>query len=134
MSEFQARGADVVGCSIDSRFSHKAWAEVSRNKGGIQGIQIPLLEDLTKQISRDYGVLVEATGIALRGTFIVNPDGVVVHESVNFFPVGRNVEEVLRTIDGFQEAAKGAVCPIGWTKGKESINPKEAGKYFEKVK
>ena len=134
MSEFQSRGAEVVGCSIDSRFSHKAWAEVPRNKGGLQGLQIPVLEDLTKQISRDYGVLVEAAGIALRGTFLINPDGLVVHESVNLFPVGRNVQEVLRTIDAFQEAAKGAVCPIGWTKGKESINPKEAAKYFEKVK
>ncbi len=89
---------------------------------------------MTKTISRDYGVLDEAKGIALRGTFVVNPEGMVVSETVNFFPVGRNVDEALRTIDAFQEAAKGAVCPIGWTKGKESINPKEAAKYFEKVK
>jgi alkyl hydroperoxide reductase subunit AhpC len=107
---------------------------VPRNKGGIAGLQIPLLQDLTKQISRDYGVLEEAIGIALRGTFIVNPDGVVAHESVNFLPVGRNVEEVLRTIDGFQEAAKGAVCPMGWKKGQASINPKEAAKYFANLK
>ena len=123
-----------MGASCDSHYSHKGWAEVARNKGGIAGCQVPILGDFTKTIARDYGVLFEANGISLRGTFIVNPEGQVVSESVNFFPVGRNVDEALRTIDAFQEAAKGAVCPVGWTKGKESINPKEASKYFEKVK
>ena len=134
MSEFQQRGAEVVGVSCDSHYSHKAWAEVPRNKGGIAGINVPLIGDFTKTIARDYGVLFEANQISLRGTFIIDPDGVIKSESVNFFPVGRNVDEALRTIDAFQEAAKGAVCPVGWQKGKESINPKEAGKYFEKVK
>ena len=134
MSEFQSRGAEVVGVSCDSHYSHKAWAEVPRNKGGIAGINVPLIGDFTKTIARDYGVLFEANQISLRGTFIIDPDGVIKSEAVNFFPVGRNVDEALRTIDAFQEAAKGAVCPIGWTKGKESINPKEAAKYFEKVK
>lgn len=124
----------MLGCSIDSQYSHKAWADVPRSKGGIAGLNIPLLADVTKTISRDFGVLDEAKGIALRGTFVINPEGMVVSETVNFFPVGRNVDEALRTIDAFQEAAKGAVCPIGWTKGKESINPKEASKYFEKIK
>jgi peroxiredoxin (alkyl hydroperoxide reductase subunit C) len=123
-----------VGVSCDSNYSHKAWAETPRNKGGIAGLQVPLVGDFTKTIARDYGVLFEANGISLRGTFIVNPEGTVVSESVNFFPVGRNVEEALRTIDAFQEAGKGQVCPVGWSKGKESINPKEAGRYFEKVK
>ena len=123
-----------MGVSCDSNYSHKAWAEIPRNKGGIAGINLPLIGDFTKTIARDYGVLFEANGISLRGTFVIDPDGVVKSESVNFFPVGRNVEEALRTVDAFQEAAKGAVCPMGWTKGKESINPKEAGKYFEKLK
>ena len=134
MSEFQGRGAEIVGVSCDSNYSHKAWAEIPRNKGGIAGINVPLIGDFTKTIARDYGVLFEANGISLRGTFIIDPEGVVKSESVNFFPVGRNVEEALRTVDAFQEAAKGAVCPMGWTKGKESINPKEAAKYFEKLK
>ena len=134
MSEFQQRGAEVVGSSCDSHYSHKAWAEVPRNKGGIAGINVPLIGDFTKTIARDYGVLFEANQISLRGTFIIDPDGVIKSESVNFFPVGRNVDEALRTIDAFQEAAKGAVCPVGWSKGKESINPKEAAKFFEKVK
>ena len=120
--------------STDSAFSHKAWADVPRNKGGIQGIKTPVLGDFTKTISRDYGVLFEANGAALRGTFIINPEGTVVHSSVNFFPVGRSVSEVLRTVEAFQEAGKGVVCPIDWSKGKDTINPKEAGKYFEKVK
>jgi alkyl hydroperoxide reductase subunit AhpC len=134
LPEFQQRGAEIVGCSIDSQYSHKAWYETARNKGGIAGVNLPLLADITKTISRDYGVLDEAKGIALRGTFIINDQGTVVSETINFFPVGRNVEEALRTVDAFQEAAKGVVCPMGWTKGKEAINPKEAAKYFEKVK
>jgi len=134
LSEFQQRGAEIVGCSIDSQYSHKAWYETPRNKGGIAGVNVPILADVTKTIARDYGVLDEAKGIALRGTFIVNEQGTVVSETVNFFPVGRNVEEALRTVDAFQEAAKGVVCPMGWSKGKETINPKEASKFFEKVK
>ncbi len=134
MPEFQQRGAEIVGVSIDSQYSHKAWYETPRNKGGIAGVTIPILADVTKMISRDYGVLDEAKGIALRGTFIINEQGTVVSETVNFFPVGRNVEEALRTVDAFQEAAKGVVCPMGWSKGKETINPKEASKFFEKVK
>ncbi len=123
-----------MAVSADSQYSHLAWYQTPRNKGGIAGVNYPILSDFTKQTSRDYGVLFEANGISLRGTFIINPEGTVVSETVNFFPVGRNVEEMLRTIDAFQEAGKGAVCPANWTKGKESINPKEAGKYFEKVK
>ena len=124
----------MVAVSTDSVHSHKAWADVARNKGGIQGIKTPVAGDFTKTISRDYGVLFEANGAALRGTFIINPEGTVVHASVNFFPVGRSVSEVLRTIEAFQEAGKGVVCPIDWAKGKDTINPKEASKYFEKVK
>ena len=119
---------------MDSAYSHKAWADVARNKGGIAGIKHPIASDLTKTISRDYGVLLESMGIALRGTFIINPEGTVVSETVNFLPVGRSVKETLRTIDAFQETESGAVCPIDWSKGDESINPKEASKYFDKVK
>lgn len=120
--------------SCDSQYSHLAWYNTPRNKGGIAGTAFPVLSDFDKSMSRDYGVLFEKNGISLRGTFIVNPEGTVVSETVNFFPVGRNVEEALRTLDAFQEAGKGQVCPANWTKGKESINPKEAAKYFEKLK
>lgn len=85
-------------------------------------------------MSRDYGVLIEASGIALRGLFLINPSGVVESMTVNNLGVGRSADEVLRLIDAFEEAKKGMVCPLGWSKGKEAINPKEAGKYFEKAK
>ena len=124
----------MVGISVDSAFSHKAWADVPRNKGGIAGIKHPIAADLTKTISRDYGVLLESLGAALRGTFIINPEGTVVSETVNFLPVGRSVNETLRTIEAFQETEKGVVCPIDWSAGKETINPKEASKYFGNLK
>ena len=135
LAEFQKRGVEVIGCSIDSQYSHLAWINTARNKGGIQGVTYPILADVTKSISRDYGVLDEAKGIALRGTFLINPKGEVVHETVNFFNVGRSIEEAIRLIDAFQFAAKsGEVCPANWSAGKDTINPKEASKYFEKVK
>lgn len=134
VGEFQSRGVEILGVSIDSAYSHLAWYNTPRNRGGIAGTPYPILADVTKAISRDYGVLDEAKGIALRGTFLINPDGQVVHESVNFFNVGRNVDETLRLVDAFQHAARsGEVCPANWTQGKESINTKEAHRYFEKV-
>jgi alkyl hydroperoxide reductase subunit AhpC len=135
LAEFQKRGVEVVGCSIDSQYSHLAWVNTARNKGGIQGVTYPILADVIKSISRDYGVLLEDKGIALRGTFLINPEGNVVHESVNFLNVGRSIDEALRLVDAFQHAAKsGEVCPANWTQGKDTINPKEASKYFEKQK
>jgi len=135
ISEFQSRGAEVVGISIDSQYSHLAWYKTPRAQGGIAGTGYPVVADVTKAISRDYGVLDEAKGIALRGTFIIDPDGVVRSETVNFFNVGRNIDEAVRLVDAFQHVAKsGEVCPANWTKGKETINPKESSKYFEKVK
>ena len=135
MADFTSRGAEVVGVSIDSQYSHLAWYNTPRNKGGIAGSDYPIVADVTKSIARDYGVLDEAKGIALRGVFLINPDGVVQSETVNFFNVGRNVDEILRTLDAAQQAAKtGEVCPANWSKGKDTINPKEASKFFEKVK
>ena len=134
MPEFQQRGAEVACCSTDSQYSHLAWVNTPRNKGGIAGTAIPVIADFTKTVSRDYGVLFEAKGIALRGLFIINPEGTVMSEIVNFFSIGRSVDEAIRTLDALQEAAKGAVCPANWSKGQSSINPKEAAKYFEKVK
>ena len=135
MADFTSRGAEVVGVSIDSQYSHLAWYNTPRNKGGIAGSDYPIVADVTKSIARDYGVLDEAKGIALRGVFLINPDGVIQSETVNFFNIGRNVDEILRTLDAAQQAAKtGEVCPANWSKGKDTINPKEASKFFEKVK
>lgn len=132
MSEFKKRNAEVACVSTDSKFSHLAWTQTPRNRGGIQGTQIPVLADFNKQTTRDYGVLWEPLGVALRGLFLIDPDGVVQAELVNNLPVGRNTEEAMRLLDAFQETKKGLVCPANWSLGKEAIHPKEAGKYFEK--
>ena len=118
--------------STDSKFSHKAWYEVPRNKGGIAGTVIPIMADFNKTMSRDYGVLKEDLGASYRGTFIIDPDGVVQAAAVNNLSIGRDVDDILRTLLAAQEAKKGVVCPMNWKKGKDAINPKEAGKFFEK--
>ena len=133
MSEFEQRNAAVAAVSTDSKFSHKAWLATPRKKGGIEGCKYPLLADFTKKVSADYGVLQEASGVAVRGLFLINPDGVTEAILVNNLPIGRNVDEVLRLLDAFQEHQKnGVVCPIGWAKGKEAINPAKAAAWFEK--
>ena len=133
MSEFEQRNAAVAAVSTDSKFSHKAWLATPRKKGGIEGCNYPLLADFTKKVSADYGVLQEASGVAVRGLFLINPDGVTEAILVNNLPIGRNVDEVLRLLDAFQEHQKnGVVCPIGWAKGKEAINPAQEAAWFEK--
>jgi alkyl hydroperoxide reductase subunit AhpC len=107
--------------------------ETPRNKGGIAGCQIPILADFTKKASADYGVLLENLGLALRGLFLIDPDGVIQATLVNNLPIGRNADEVLRLIDAFQENKKnGTVCPMGWKKGKEAITPAKAAEWFQK--
>ena len=133
LGEFQSRGAEVLAVSIDSQYSHLAWYKTPRNQGGIAGSDYPILADVTKSIARDYGVLDEAKGIALRGVFLINPDGVVQSETVNFFNIGRNVDEILRTLDAAQQAAKtGEVCPANWTDGKKTMkaDPTKSKEYF----
>lgn len=122
-----------MAISTDSKFSHKAWLQVPRKKGGIEGCAYPVLADFTKKTSADYGVLNEGLGAAVRGLFIIDPEGVVQAIQINNLPIGRNTDEVLRLIDAFQENKKnGTVCPINWTKSKESIKPAEAGSWFER--
>ena len=135
LAEFKTRGAEVIGCSIDSQFSHLAWIQTPREKGGLGGLNYPLVADLTKTISADYGVLLEG-GIALRGTFIIDKQGVVRAMTVHDLPLGRSVDEALRVLDALQHFEKhGEVCPAGWTKGAPTIKPgvKESKEYFEKV-
>jgi peroxiredoxin (alkyl hydroperoxide reductase subunit C) len=105
ISEFQKLNTSVVGVSIDSKFSHLNWTLLPRSKGGIGQLEYPLLSDLTKSISKDYGVLIEDgpdSGIALRGTFVINPKGILKHYQVNDLGVGRSIDEILRVIEGFQ--------------------------------
>nr|XP_020455932.1 thioredoxin-dependent peroxide reductase, mitochondrial [Monopterus albus] len=135
-SEFHDINCEVVGVSVDSHFTHLAWINTPRKAGGLGHIHIPLLSDLNKQMSKDYGVLLEGPGIALRGLFIIDPNGVVRHMSVNDLPVGRSVEETLRLVKAFQFVeTHGEVCPASWTPKSPTIIPTPEGskKYFEKV-
>lgn len=127
LNEFKARGAEVIGVSIDSKFTHLAWKNTPIDKGGIGQIQYPLVSDITKQIARDYDVLVDES-IALRGTFLIDQDGIVRHQIVNDLPLGRSIEEALRMVDSlkfFQE--NGEVCPAGWNVGKKGMKPNASG-------
>ncbi|XP_028844444.1 thioredoxin-dependent peroxide reductase, mitochondrial isoform X1 [Denticeps clupeoides] len=134
--EFHDVNCELVGVSVDSHFTHLAWTNTPRKTGGLGSINIPLLSDLNKQVSRDYGVLLEGAGIALRGLFIIDPNGVVRHMSVNDLPVGRCVEETLRLVKAFQFVeTHGEVCPASWTPQSPTIKPTPHGskEYFEKV-
>lgn len=135
---FRQIGCEVVGVSIDSHFSHKAWVELPREHGGLGGLQIPLLADLNKTVSQDYGVLIDGAGIALRGTFIIDGKGVLRHSSVNDLPVGRNVNETLRLVKAFQFTdVHGEVCPAGWSEGEPTMDPShdsnKTADYWRKV-
>ena len=133
IAEFKKRNVEVLGVSIDSRFSHLAWINTPRAKGGLGNLEYPLLEDLTKKISSDYGVLLDA-GIALRGLFLIDKSGIIRHVTINDLPLGRSVDEALRVIDALQHSEKnGEVCPADWKPGALALDPKNAGAYFEKA-
>jgi len=125
--EFQKRGVNVVGISVDSQFSHFAWRETPVEKGGIGRINFPLVADLTKNIARDYDVLLN-DAVALRGSFLIDDKGIVRHAVVNDLPLGRNVDEMLRMIDAQQFTDEfGEVCPAGWNKGDEGMKASTDG-------
>lgn len=127
IQEFEARNTQVIGVSVDSHFSHAAWANTERKEGGIKGIAYPLVSDLNKTIAADYGVLLGA-GLALRGLFIVNEQGILKHITVNDNSLGRNVEEVLRVLDAVDFSEKhGEVCPANWKKGEKAMKPTADG-------
>lgn len=136
LDEFKALNTEVIGASVDSHFTHLAWTNTARKDGGLKGLRYPLLSDLTKQIAYDYGVLIEAGGIALRGLFLIDPKGVVRHIQINDLPVGRNVDEVLRLVRAFQFVEKhGEVCPANWKQqGDATIKPSptDSKEYFNK--
>jgi peroxiredoxin (alkyl hydroperoxide reductase subunit C) len=127
IQEFKSRNTEVIGVSVDSQFSHAAWANTERKEGGIKGVSFPLVSDLTKTIAADYGVLLGA-GIALRGLFIVNEKGILKHITVNDNSLGRNVEEVLRVLDAVDFTEKyGEVCPANWKKGEKAMKASSDG-------
>jgi peroxiredoxin (alkyl hydroperoxide reductase subunit C) len=139
IQEFKDINVEVVGASVDSHFSHLAWTQTPRNKGGVGGISFPMLSDLTKQIARDYEVLIEDgpdAGVALRGLFIIAPDGTLRQKTVNDLPVGRSVDETLRLVKAFQFTDEhGEVCPANWQPGAASMkaDPKLSQEYFSKI-
>jgi peroxiredoxin (alkyl hydroperoxide reductase subunit C) len=125
---FQALGVELIGVSVDSHFSHFAWLNTPKGKGGIEGVKYPLVADLTKQISKDYDVLLEDAGVALRGLFLIDKEGIVQHQVVNNLPLGRNVDEALRVVEALQFTEEyGEVCPANWNKGDKAMKPDQAG-------
>ena len=145
MNEFEKRGVQVLGCSVDSHFSHLRWKEMPIEKGGIDNVQYPLIADLDKSIARSYDVLLGTTaasvmtdddemetsvggGVSLRGSFLIDEDGNVRHEMKNDLPLGRNIDEMLRLIDALDHHNKhGEVCPAGWAQGKAGMKPSDDG-------
>ncbi len=152
LGEFEKRNVQVLGCSIDSKWSHLAWKNTEVNKGGIGNIKYPLIADITKTIARDYDVLMgafDATvitdddqretsvdgNITLRGSFLIDEDGVVRHELRNDEPLGRNIDDMLRMVDVLAHHQEfGDVCPAGWQKGDDAMqdNPESVANYLSK--
>eukprot|EP00611_Tribonema_gayanum_P025730 TRINITY_DN5948_c0_g2_i1.p1 TRINITY_DN5948_c0_g2~~TRINITY_DN5948_c0_g2_i1.p1 ORF type:complete len:283 (+),score=95.06 TRINITY_DN5948_c0_g2_i1:105-851(+) len=134
--EFKQIDCELVGCSTDSEYCHLSWVEKPRKEGGIGAVNMPILADRALKVSKDYGVLIEGEGIALRGLFIISDKGVVRHITVNDLPVGRNAEEALRLVQAFQYTDKhGEVCPAGWKPGEKSMkaDPTGSKEYFAGV-
>ena len=145
LNDFEERNTQVLGCSVDSHFSHLKWKELDTNNGGIGNVAYPLLSDISKSISRSYDVLLGTTeayveteddaettsvggGVSLRGSFLIDEKGIVRHEIKNDLPLGRNIDEMLRLIDALDfHNEHGDVCPAGWNKGKDGMNPSHDG-------
>ena len=134
VEEFKSRGVNVIGVSVDSQFSHFAWRETPVEKGGIGRVNFPLVADLSKQISKDYDVLF-GEAVALRGSFLIDANGIVRHAVINDLPLGRNIDEMIRMVDTMLFTNEfGEVCPAGWVKGDDGMKADTAGvaEYLEK--
>lgn len=119
--------AQVLGISVDSHFSHRVWVKTPRSEGGLEGVTLPLLADPGGIVARAFGVLNDE-GVALRGLFLIDPEGVIQHATINNLPVGRNVNETFRIIEAFQfNAEHGDVCPANWTKDAKAMSPTDEG-------
>ena len=140
-AEFEKRNTVVVGCSVDSEHTHWAWLNTEKNDGGIKGVKYPLIADLSKSVAMNYGVLAgeydfdeegnwafEGAPVAYRGTFLIDEDGIVQHESINNLGLGRNVSETLRLVDALTHLQEnGEVCPANWQAGDDAMNPSHDG-------
>lgn len=141
LEEFESRDVAVVGISCDSEETHLAWLMTERNKGGIEGVTYPLVADLSKTIASNYGVLAgewsynedgslgfEGAPVAFRGTFFIDKEGIVRHETINDLPLGRNIDEMLRIVDAWQYVQEhGEVCPANWEEGKMAMSATREG-------
>jgi peroxiredoxin (alkyl hydroperoxide reductase subunit C) len=127
LEAFKEKNAEVIGVSVDSQYTHFAWKNTPVDQGGIGPVRYPLVADLNKQISKDYGVLVN-DAVALRGLFLIDREGVVRHALINDLPLGRNVDEALRMLDALKYTeAHGEVCPANWKEGDEAMTPTSDG-------
>lgn len=128
IADFEAKGVQVVGCSIDSQFTHIAWRNTPVNEGGIGPVKYPLVADVKHEICKAYDVEFDAAGVAFRGSFLIDQNGVVRHQVVNDLPLGRNIDEMLRMVDALQFHEKhGEVCPAGWNQGDKGMVADGAG-------
>lgn len=116
--EFAALDTEILGVSTDSKFSHRAWINMSREENGLGKLNFPLASDITKKVSQDYGVLVEEEGVALRGLFIIDPEGEIKYQVVNHNDIGRSVNETLRVLQAIQS---GGLCPANWKPGDQTL-------------
>lgn len=127
VDEFKKRNVELIAVSVDSKYSHFAWLNTPKEKGGIEGVNYPLVADINKTIARDYDVLKEDAGIAYRGLFLIDSEFVVRHQIVNDLPLGRSVEETLRMVDALQFHEKyGEVCPANWKQGDKTMKETQA--------
>lgn len=141
MNEFEKRNVAVVGCSVDSEYSHYTWLQMEKNKGGIKGVTYPILSDLSKTISENYGVLASeydydengdsvcsGTPVAYRGLFLIDKVGNIRHYVINDLPLGRSVDEAIRIVDALQHFEEyGEVCPANWHKGDQAMKASNDG-------
>jgi peroxiredoxin (alkyl hydroperoxide reductase subunit C) len=135
LDTFKKLNCEVLGVSIDSHFSHLAWLNTPRSEGGIKGVTYPVIADIHKTISRDYDVLIPEAGIALRGTFLIDKNGVVQQQTINNLPLGRSVDEMIRLLEALQYTeSHGEVCPANWKKGETAMKATQEGlkSYFKK--
>lgn len=128
VAEFQQRGVEVIGVSIDSHYTHNAWRNTAVNDGGIGPVKYTLVADIKHSICQAYDVEHPEAGVALRGTFLIDKSGIVRHQVVNDLPLGRDFDELLRVVDALQFTEEhGEVCPAGWNKGDKGMNASTAG-------
>ncbi|KAL8517641.1 hypothetical protein ACS0TY_015760 [Phlomoides rotata] len=135
--EFEKLNTEILGVSIDSVFSHLAWVQTDRKSGGLGDLKYPLVSDVTKSISKSYNVLIHDQGIALRGLFIIDKEGVIQHSTINNLAIGRSVDETLRTLQALQYVQENPdeVCPAGWKPGEKTMKPdtKLSKEYFAAI-